>query len=147
MLVILIGFLFFGVPGASDDFLGGDGIEYASDTAVELFEAEIGASLPEGVVVLNYYEGGFQDRFVQIKLAATDAGLASLIATLPLGPPTVYVPYAFGISEFTWWDAGNHAEGTLYVGRYGSFPQASLLAVADPARPGAFLVYLMAFET
>lgn len=49
-----------------------------------LAEAELGIALPDGVTTIGAREGGFQDRFVQIRLDATDAGLRSLLDALGL---------------------------------------------------------------
>jgi hypothetical protein len=69
-------------------------------------EAELGVPLPAGVEVEGYLEGGFQDRFVQIKLSAPASAIAALLGRLGVAQSDMGLRenVQWTIEAADWWD-------------------------------------------
>jgi hypothetical protein len=118
------------------------------EEAAAVFARDLGRALPAGVAVVRMIDGGFQDRFVQIKLRADAEGTAALLAALkvdtlrPLAPGSRHAT----ITEARWWDINAHADLALYEARLGRFAHAEVAVAPDPADPARRLIYILAFE-
>jgi hypothetical protein len=120
------------------------------------FERVLGQPLPDGVGVEGMIDGGFQDRFIQVKLKATDEGLSRLLGILKVDPAS------FGpmgdrqttISPAMWWDIDTRtdlvgADATLDGFPYAFVARASPDAnpIRPPDAPREWLIYILAFQT
>lgn len=115
------------------------------EAATSLMRRIVGDGPPAGVSVTHGVEGGFQDRFVQIRfsLAADrrDVLLAWLsVAGLPTrGPMPESGPVA-------WW-APAGVELDLWQVALDGFPHGRLGLAPDADRPGWLVAWLFAFQT
>lgn len=130
-------------------FLCRDNGELSLTEAAEVFTGDLGKSLPSGVTVLGMIDGGFQDRFVQVKLGSDTAGAIALMAALRADPARALPP---GTAQTTvasadWWDIDTHPDLVLFEARLGRFPHVIVGRAADPEDPARWLIYVFAFET
>jgi hypothetical protein len=117
--------------------------------ATALVEAELGAALPAGVEVLGLFEGGFQDRFIQVKFRAEAAavpGLLMLLGTDAAGFGPVGTAQ-LTIAPVEWWTPERAAGLTIAPGRLAGFAETTVAMAADPETAGKVIVYLIAFQT
>lgn len=121
----------------------------APDKAAAVFARDIGAALPEGVAVVGMLEGGFQERFIQVRLRATPAGLDTLLGLRKLTRVDLKSGGAvdLGPEQPDWWDVAKAKN--LRAANFGGTTLANLwIGVADdPVEKGVFAVYFFGFET
>lgn len=114
--------------------------------AAALIEAETGQPLPDGTRIVGALMGGFQDRFVQIRLEMTPEGLSALTATLQAGAGGKPQDFQLELQPAPWWDLPARPEVTIGPARFGHFAFA-FIAFAPATAAGRLDVYLLAFET
>lgn len=122
--------------------------EVAADEAVPVFERDLRAPLPEGVVLTGMIDGGFQERFIQVRLTATEDGAAALLSMLNVAPeamkPAPGRDLAF--TEVDWWDTADRPDLTIAEARLGTFAAAWAARARDPQDPSRWLIYIAAHE-
>ncbi len=74
--------------------------------ALDRFEVELRNPLPGGVTLIGMIDGGFQDRFIQVRLTATPKGAEALLnlmgqSLVTLGTQNVRLT---GAEKAEWWD-------------------------------------------
>lgn len=124
-----------------------DETETTGQKAKELFEADLGGPLPDGVTVQHHLEGGFQDRFVQVRLKATLEGgkaLLGLLGTDPrdLRPDTAILSAPQGPG---WWTPQQEHDLMGAEAKLGTFAYTSIGVAYD--NTGLLTIYIFAFET
>ncbi|EEW25800.1 hypothetical protein [Rhodobacter ferrooxidans] len=120
-----------------------------ADKALASFTADLGAPLPTGVDLLALYEGGFNDRFGQVKLRASLEGRDALLALI-VPPGGQFAPLngqQLEIIKAPGWDPLSHPDLTVAAGRLGRFATTHVALAADPSDPALTLIYITAFET
>ncbi len=120
------------------------------EQAAETFAADLGQPLPEGVTVLGMVNGGFQDRFIQVKLrAGDDAALQALLSALQVDPAALAAPEAaqLTITSAPFWDIEGAEDLRIATGTMAGFAHATVAVAPDPEDAGARFVYLIAFQT
>jgi hypothetical protein len=149
MVALVIGLVIGTTPAAARCLLFCWNGELAPAEAVAVFERDLGAALPPGVTVLGMIDGGFQDRFVQIKLGADKVSTAALLVLLHADTkrPLAQGWHQTTITQARWWDIDTHADIMLYDARLGRFAYAVVGQIPDPADPRRRLIYVIAFET
>lgn len=123
--------------------------ELTPAAAAQTLARDLGKDLPPGVTVLGMIDGGFQDRFVQVKLGADMQGTLSLLAALSAD---VKKPLQLGevqttVDEADWWDIDTRPDLVLVKASLGRFPYVIVGWAADPADTSRWLIYVLAFET
>lgn len=112
-------------------------------------EAVLGAPLPPGLQVTGMIDGGFQDRFIQVRLRGSADGAAALWPLLGIDPATMRSPdgMQLTIAEADWWDVETRADALAALAVLRGFPNAWALWSASPDDPELIDVYLFAFQT
>lgn len=133
----------------SDCLLFCDEKELSPAKAIIVFNGDLGAPLPDGVKMVGMLEGGFQDRFIQVRLTATASGVDALMALRgkKVADLTDGAAFDFGPERPIWWDVGNRSD--LKGADFGSPSLANLMigVAAEPKQPGQFAVYFFGFDT
>jgi hypothetical protein len=146
LLVLVLGFG--GHAQAACLAFCGDGDIPVGKAAAQV-EAELGTALPAGVEVLGLFEGGFQDRFIQVKFRAEAAAVPGLLVLLgtdaaefgPVGTAQMT------IAPVDWWTPESAAGLTTAPGRLAGFAETTVAMAADPEAEGKVILYLIAFQT
>lgn len=121
--------------------------EVPAGEARSRFEATLGQPLPEGVDVLGMIDGGFQDRFIQVKLRATQGAAPELYALLGASEGA-FAPVAgqqLVIAEAEWWDVLAR-DPQVAEGRLASFASVHVARSLEQDAD-AVLIYVIAFQT
>jgi hypothetical protein len=123
--------------------------EVPAARAAQTFARVLGQPLPKGVIVLGMIDGGFQDRFIQVKLRATDAGAVAVLAALGVAPAAMgpMDGRQTTINPAAWWDIDTRPDLRGTDARLAGFPYAFAARARDPADPARWLVYVLAFQT
>jgi len=113
-----------------------------------LADSALGITTPPGVRTHAARTGGFQDRFVQIRLSASRQGLDALLALLDLAPEDLAddPPPYLGPTGPDWWATGG---GGFRTARLAS-PTLDHLTLAlrpEPEDPARWQIFLWGFET
>jgi hypothetical protein len=109
--------------------------------------AELGQPLPPGVAFTGVLQGGFQDVFVQIRLAVPRGALDPMLAALGTSSAALIddPPLGRSIVNADWWGL----EGRRFVrggaARFGHFPYAAVFIAPEP--DGSHSLWLIAFQT
>ncbi len=149
LLIAFLGLLGLATTTADDDFLGGpDTLTTDPQSNASYVEASLGQPLPPGVVVDGILEGGFQERFVYIKMTAPETELHSIFDLLAVDNTTFREtgPAQSGI-DAPWWTINQHPGLFIAPATFGHFPQATISLAPDPADATVIFIYLFAHET
>jgi hypothetical protein len=113
------------------------------------FAEATGLSLSAGTRLVGMIDGGFQDRFIQVKLSADEAGAAKLLDALGLTEAAFGSPDGsqLTIAEASWWDVEAHPGLVLAPVKLDGFAYGHLARTRDPDEGGRWLFYLLAFQT
>ena len=151
LLFILIFLGFFSYSVVQDEpgrFMETNDIELTQpDEAAAYVQAHLGQPLPESVVVLGVYEGGFQDAFVRVKMIAPDTAIPALYSALNVDPTSMYelAPNPFPSNQ-TWWDIETHDRVWQAPATIGTYYTAAISMVPDPADSTQIIIYLSASD-
>ena len=117
--------------------------------AAAVLARDLGTALPPGVVVVGMIDGGFQDRFMQIKLGADAEVTAALLSALKADMKRPLAPrfHQTTIAEAPCWDIDPHADLVVCDASLGRFEYAVAGVVPDPADAAPHLIYMIAYET
>lgn len=126
---------------------GDSGVE--PGVAAQMLADELQAPLPPSVTVEAMWEGGFQDQFIQVRLSATEAGTAALLAQMGLDMSALKQVSAdsLGPPHDDGW--GPQTEIVL-LGGEGTLGHFAFTQVAISPFPGTLdqtTIYIFAFET
>lgn len=121
-----------------------DTVTSAPSEVTDLAAADLGFPLPPGVTPVAAREGGFQDRFIQIRLAASDAGLDALLASFGHARADMDITTTYlGPPGPAWWP-GPVTGPTIAL----TAPRLDFLTLAaEPAAPGQWHLYVWGFDT
>ncbi|MCB6177316.1 hypothetical protein LHP98_04135 [Rhodobacter sp. Har01] len=114
--------------------------------AIALIEAETGQPLPRDTEVIGALQGGFQDRFVQIRLEMSGEGLDLLTKALKADSTGKPQDFQLEISKAPWWDLPARSDIAIGEAKFGHFAFA-FIAFGPAADKNRRDVYLLAFET
>ncbi len=130
-------------------FFCGRNDEVTPEVGVMLFERDLGMPLPEGAVLTGMIDGGFQDRFIQVRLSATDDGAKALLGALDVDAAAMEPPSGeqLTIAGAAWWDIADRPGLTVARARLGTFAYALAARARDPDDTARWLIYVIAFET
>ena len=127
--------------------------EVPAARAAPTLSSVLGQPLPDGVAVLGMIDGGFQDRFIQVKLTANASGLTQLLSLLKVDDN------AFGplgdrqttINAATWWDIDAHTDVTAADATLPGFAYAFVARAHDlpdsQAGDRTWTLYILAVQT
>jgi hypothetical protein len=129
-------------------FLCGTETDATPASARDLLTVDLGGPLPSDMQVVGYVEGGFQDRFLQVRLHGTRAGAEALLGLLGHTLADA-VPGAISMTavvERDWWDLDGTSPVQL-IETHG--PHLDYLTIGirpDPSYPDLVTLYLLGFN-
>ena len=123
--------------------------EVPAARAPATFARILGQPLPGEVALEGMIDGGFQDRFIQVKLRATGDGLARLLSILKVDPAAMgpMGDRQTTINPAAWWDIDARPDLLGADAALAGFPHAFVARARDPDDAARWVVYVLAFQT
>lgn len=144
-LVVLSGLMLWLI--APPCLLGCDEVVAGADARARV-EAVLPAPLPSDVRVTHLLAGGFQDRFVQIRLSAPYTRLSEVMAAFGADPvmlsPAPNRP--FGAASADWWPMAGLPDMRETDGALPGFHAARIGVAPSPTLPATLLVFVFAWQ-
>jgi hypothetical protein len=136
-------------PAQAFCFLGCDSEISKPAAAKAALETQLGQTIPDSVTVEHILQGGFQEKFIQVRISTDQDGAEALLALLgvPPDPVTPLDPLQLGPSGPEWWTP--QAEIALFGGP-GTIPGYAETIVGIAPFPGTYdqvTIYIFAFQT
>jgi hypothetical protein len=136
-------------PAQAFCLLGCDAEISDSATATTAFQTQLGQPLPTSVVVEHIRQGGFQDKFLQIRLTTDQDGMTALLPMLGLvADPTGRVdPAQLGPDDLTWWTPQSQVALLGGPGRLAGYAETMVAVAPFPGTFDQVTIYIFAFQT
>lgn len=128
------------------EFLGGPDATVPAEVGLAALERRIGTPLPRSTEVLGFIDGGFQDRFWQIKLRVSDRELAALLAAFSAQSFQPTNTFYFAQPNVGFWNPGMMPDQQTAQGVIPGFDTSQLLTAPDPDGAGFTLIYIFSFQ-
>jgi hypothetical protein len=145
----LLWLFFVAAPASALCLLGCDTDLSDPIAARAALESQLGQPLPPSVTVKHIRQGGFQDKFLQVRLSTDQEGMMALLPLLglPADPTDPVDPAQLGPDDAGWFRPQDHI---ALFGGSGHLPDYAETIVGIAHFPGTYdqvTIYIFAFQT
>ncbi len=116
--------------------------------ALDRFEVELRNPLPGGVTLIGMIDGGFQDRFIQVRLTATAEGAEALLNLMQQSLATLGTRTAplTGAEKAQWWDADTFSTMQTGQAKLDGFYETRIGIAPEPDAADRLAIFIFAFQ-